>query len=94
MNVSIIPYLGIDPSELRQRPRLSIRKELGDGLNVRFIPPALIRPLVELGVRVETGVIIVDPGNVSLVELLKDGPLWKSKDMEHLVVSSVPVGRA
>lgn len=88
------PHLWIDPSELRQRPRLGVRKELRNGLDVGFRPPADIRPLVEIGIWVETGVIVVDPGDVGFVELLEDGTLRKTKYAEREVVCSVSIGRA
>jgi hypothetical protein len=88
------PHLGIDPSELRQRPRLGIRKEMCNGLDVCFRPPADIRPLVKIGVRVETGIVVVDPGDVGFVELLEDGALRQTKDVEREVVCSVSIGRA
>lgn len=90
----MLSHLRIDPGELRQRPRLGVRKELCNGLHVGFRPPAGIRPLVEGGVRVETGVVVVDPGDIGLVELLEDGALRKAKDVERAVVSSVSVGCA
>lgn len=88
------PHLGIDPSELGQRPRLGVRKEPRDGLDVGLRPPAGIRPLVKVGVRIETGVVVVDPGNIGVVELLEDGALRETKDVEREVVYSVSVGRA
>lgn len=87
-------HLRIDPGELRQRPRLGVRKELRDGQDVGFRPPAGIRPLVEGGVRVETGIVIVGPGDICLVELLEYGALGKAKDVERAVVHPVSIGRA
>lgn len=88
-----VPYLGIDPRELGQRPRLSVRKKLRDGLDVGFVFPARIRPFIKLGVRVETRVVIVDPRHVGLVELLEDGALRETKHVERGVVASMSVGR-
>lgn len=87
-------HLGIDPSELRQRPRLGIREELCNRLDVGFVPPTGIRPHVKFGVGVETGVVVVGPGDVGFVELLEDRTLRETKDFEREVVSSMAVGRA
>jgi len=90
----ISSHLGIDPGELRQCPCLGVRKELRDGQDVGFRPPAGIRPVVEISIRIETRVVVVDPCDVGFVELLEDGALRKTKDGERDVVHSVSMGRA
>ena len=59
-----------------------------------FRSPTRICPLVEIGVRVETGIVVVDPSNVGFVELLEDGALRETENMECEVVCSVSMGRA
>jgi len=91
----VVAAFRVDVGEAGELAGLGVLVELGQGLDVGRGLAGRHGPVVEHGVGQKAGRVgVVDPGDVLLGQLLEDGTLRESRDVEISVVSAVAVRRA
>ena len=87
-----LAHLRVYISELRKISICRIGEELGNRLDIGGDLVLCLGPGVELGIWIEAGVIVIDPGDVILWELLENRPLRQPEIVERVIILSMFIG--